>query len=74
MLEELRFLVDRPAGHVGTEVVWSPYWGCSPLGCWWVLWRGEEDRDAPRRNMVRSRAALVRQDAVGLTKDLSQNN
>ena len=70
MLEELRFLVDRPAGHVGTEVVWSPYWGCSPLGCWWVLWRGEEDRDAPRRNMVRSRAALVRQDAVGLTNTL----
>ena len=30
VLEELRFLVDRPAGHVGTEVVWSPYWGCSP--------------------------------------------
>ena len=65
ILEELRFLVDRPAGHVGTEVVWSPYWGCSPLGDWWVLWRGEEDCDAPRRNMVRSRAALVRQDAVG---------
>ena len=70
MLEKLRFLVDRPAGHVGTEVVWSPYWGCSPLGCWWVLWRGEEDRDAPRRNMVRSRAALVRQDAVGSTNTL----
>ena len=70
MLEELRFLVDRPAGHVGTEVVWSPYWGCSPLGCWWVLWRGEEDRDAPRRNMVRSRAALIRQDVVGSTHTL----
>ena len=70
MLEELRFLVDRPAGHVGTEVVWSPYWGCSPLGYWWVLWRGEEDRDAPRRNMVKSRAALVRQDAVGSTNTL----
>ena len=65
ILEELRFLVDRPAGHVGAEVVWSPYWGCSPLGDWWVLWRGEEDYDAPRRNMVRSRAALIRQDAVG---------
>ena len=70
ILEELRFLVDRPAGHVGAEVVWSPYWGCSPLGCWWVLWRGEEDHDAPRRNMVRSRAALVRQDVVGSTKTL----
>ena len=70
VLEELRFLVDRPAGHVGTEVVWSPYWGCSPLGCWWVLWRGEEDRDAPRRNMVRSRAVLVHQDAVGSTHTL----
>lgn len=65
VLEELRFLVDRPAGHVGAEVVWSPYWGCSPVGRWWVLWRGEEDRSAPRRNMVTSRAVLVRQDVVG---------
>ena len=65
ILEELRFLVDRPAGHVGTEVAWSPYWGCSPLGRWWVLWRGDEDRDAPRRNMVRSRAALVPRERVG---------
>ena len=70
MLEELRFLVDRPVGHVGTEVAWSPYWGCSPLGCWWVLWRGEEDHDAPRTNMVRSRAALVRQDVIGSTNTL----
>ena len=72
MLEELRFLVDRPAGHVGAEVIWSPYWGCSPLGRWWVLWRGEEDRDAARRNMVKSRAVLVRQDAVGSTNDLRE--
>ena len=70
MLEELRFIVDRPAGHVGTEVDWSPYWGCGPLGSWWVLWRGEEDRDASRRNMVRSRAALVHQDEVGSTDTL----
>ena len=67
MLDELRFLVDRPAGHVGAEVQWSPYWGCSPLGRWWVLWRGEEDCEAPRRNMVRSRVVLVQQDMVGLT-------
>ena len=65
ILEELRFLVDRPAGHVGAEVAWSPYWGCSPLGRWWVLWRGDEDRDAPRRNMVRSRVALVPRERVG---------
>ena len=69
-LEELRFLVDRPAGHVGTEIVWSPYWGCGPVGSWWVLWRGEEDCDASRRNMVRSRAALVRQDEIGSTDTL----
>lgn len=60
LLEELRFLVDRPAGHVGPEVVWSPYWGCGPLGDWWALWCGEEDYSAPRKNMVKSRVVLVR--------------
>ena len=70
MLEELRFIVDRPAGHVGAEVVWSPYWGCGPLGCWWVLWRGEEDHNASRRNMVKSRATLVHKNMVGATTTL----
>ena len=56
----LRFLVDRPGGHVGPEVVWSPYWGCGPLRDWWGVWYGEEDQDAPRKNMVRVRVALLR--------------
>ena len=64
ILDQLRFLVDRPAGHIGDEVLWSPYWGCSPLGSWWVLWRGEEDPQAPRKNMVTSSAVLIPQDAV----------
>ena len=72
MLEELRFIVDRPAGHVGAEVVWSPYWGCGPLGSWWVLWRGEEDRDASRGNMVRSRALLISQAVIGSTNTLQE--
>ena len=59
VLSELRFLVDRPAGHVGPEVTWSPYWGCQRVDRWWVLWRGEEDFDAPRKNMVTARVVLV---------------
>ena len=59
VLEDLRFLVDRPAGHVGAEVNWSPYWGCQAFGDWWALWRGEEDLSAPRRNMVTARVALI---------------
>lgn len=61
LLEQLRFMVDRPAGHVGPEVVWSPCWGCGPLRDWWAVWRAEEDRSAPRRNMVRSEVVLIRQ-------------
>ena len=72
ILGELRFLVDRPAGHVGAEVLWSPYWGCSPLGSWWVLWRGVEDPHAPRKNMVTSSAVLISQDAVASLNTLTQ--
>lgn len=63
--EELRFLVDRPAGHVGPEVVWSPYWGCGPVGDWWAIWRGEENANATRKNMVDSRVLLAPLKAVG---------
>ncbi len=59
VLEDLRFLVDRPVGHIGSEVVWSPYWGCGPIRNWWGVWRGEEDVDAPRKNMVNARVALL---------------
>ena len=59
VLDELRFLVDRPAGHVGPEVTWCPYWGCQSVGRWWVLWRGDEDLGAPRKNMVTARVVLV---------------
>ncbi len=72
LLEELRFLVDRPVGHVGPEVVWSPYWGCGPLGDWWALWRGEEDISAPRKNMVKSRVAIVRDTDVGSMQNLEE--
>ena len=58
-LDKLRFLVDRPPGHIGSEVTWSPYWGCQQAEHWWALWRGEEDLSAPRRNMVTARVALV---------------
>ncbi len=58
-LETLRFLVDRPAGHIGSEVSWWPYWGCQRVERWWVLWRGEEDQAAPRKNMVTARVVLV---------------
>lgn len=58
-LEELRFLVDRPAGHIDSSVSWSPYWGCQKVGNWWAIWRGEEDSLAPRGNMVRARVALI---------------
>ena len=58
-LEELRFLVDRPAGHIDASVAWSPYWGCQRVGEWWAVWRGEEDPEAPRKNMVRVKVALL---------------
>lgn len=70
-LEELRFLVDRPAGHIDSSVSWSPYWGCQPIGEWWAIWRGEEDPTAPRRNMVRARVALVPLAECGNLPDLS---
>ncbi|HUT71936.1 MAG TPA: CHAT domain-containing protein [Desulfatiglandales bacterium] len=72
ILEELRFLVDRPVGHVGTEVIWSPYWGCGLLRNWWVLWRGEEDKDAPRKNMVKSYVSLIPQETVGSIENLKE--
>lgn len=59
VLDTLRFLVDRPAGHVGPEVAWFPYWGCQKIEGWWALWRGEEDSSAPRRNMVTAKVALI---------------
>lgn len=59
VLDSLRFPVDRPAGHVGPEVSWSPYWGGQTFERWWALWRGEEDFDAARRNVVRVRVALI---------------
>lgn len=58
-LDSLRFLVDRPAGHVETEVSWFPYWGCQPVDNWWTIWRGVEDPKAPRKNMVLARVCLV---------------
>lgn len=62
MLETLRFLVDRPAGHVGPEVSWFPYWGCQNIGDWWAVWCGEEDKAAPRKNMVAVKVALLHKD------------
>lgn len=70
-LEELRFLVDRPAGHIDSSVPWSPYWGCQPVGEWWAIWRGEEDPSASRRNMVRARVALVPLVECGNLSDLT---
>ena len=52
-------MVDRPSGNIDSAVPWSPYWGCQPIGDWWTLWRGEEDRTAPRKNMVCAKVALV---------------
>lgn len=72
-LEELRFLVDRPpAGHIDSSVSWSPYWGCQQVGKWWAVWRGEEDPSAPRRNMVRARAALIPLVECGNVSDLNR--
>ncbi|RCV89830.1 CHAT domain-containing protein [Billgrantia montanilacus] len=70
-LEELRFLVDRPAGHIDSSVSWSPYWGCQPVGEWWAIWRGQEDQSAARRNMVRARVALVPLAECGNLADLT---
>ena len=58
-LDQLRFLVDRPAGHIDLSIPWSPYWGWQRIDGWWALWRGEEDPSAPRRNMVRVEVALL---------------
>ena len=71
VLADIRFLVDRPAGHIGPEVVWSPYWGCGPLRNWWVVWRGEEDQAAPRKNMVRARVALLPSSQCGAQESLA---
>ena len=72
VLGTLRFLVDRPAGHVGSEVKWSPYWGCQEIDHWWALWRGEEDLGAPRKNMVTARVALVPVDRCGEIETLDE--
>ena len=73
VLEELRFLVDRPVGYVGSEVVWSPYWGCGPLLDWWILWRGEEDSSAPRKNMVKTRVEMIRDRDVCSVENLEKH-
>ncbi len=72
VLDTLRFLVDRPAGHIGSGVNWSPYWGCQGLQEWWVLWRGEEDLTAPRKNMVRAEVVLVAANLCGQLDDLEE--
>lgn len=70
VLDTLRFLVDRPAGHIGPEVRWSPYWGCQPIDGWWTIWRGEGDPTAPRKNMVVARVALIPIDACSSMSSL----
>ena len=65
MLGVVRFLVDRPAGHVDPCTTWSPYWGCGPVGDWWVFWYGTEDVDAPRKNMVHAQVALIQLSKIG---------
>ena len=72
VLDELRFLVDRPAGHIGSEVNWSPYWGCGSVKGWWVLWRGEEDISAPRKNMVKAQVVLVPIEQCATIKNLDE--
>lgn len=58
-LDQLRFMVDRPAGHIDSSTVWAPYWGCQLVNNMWAVWRGEEDRDAPRKNMVKVQVVLL---------------
>lgn len=72
VLQPLRFLVDRPAGHVGPEVRWFPYWGCQRIEDWWVLWRGDEDKDAPRKNMVSARVVLLSVEECGSVDDIDE--
>ena len=72
VLDTLRFLVDRPAGHIGSEVRWFPYWGCQPIDGWWTIWRGEEDPTAPRKNMVVARVALIPVDACSSMTSLEK--
>lgn len=71
-LDQLRFLVDRPAGHIDSSVIWSPYWGCQPVDTWWVLWRGEEDLGAPRRNMVKVEVVLLPISRCGHLGDIDE--
>lgn len=71
-LDQLLFLVDRPAGHIDSSVTWSPYWGCQAVDTWWVLWRGEEDIGAPRRNMVKVEVALLPISQCALVDDLDE--
>lgn len=72
VLDQLRFLVDRPAGHVDSSVTWSPYWGCQRVDDWWAIWRGEEDPDAPRKNMVKVEVALLPATQCGKLNDLNE--
>lgn len=70
VLDTLRFLVDRPGGHIDAGASWSPYWGCQGLLEWWVVWRGEEDPGAPRKNMVEAHVVLVPASQCGDIDDL----
>lgn len=70
LLEELRFLVDRPVGQIGPEISWSPYWGCGPISDWWVLWYGIEDKKAERKNMVTCYVSLIRQKNIDSIENL----
>jgi len=72
VLDTLRFLVDRPAGHIESEVKWYPYWGCQSIDRWWVLWRGEEDQAAPRKNMVTANVVLVPMDQCAAIDDIDE--
>lgn len=69
-LNTLRFLVDKPSGHVDSSVKWSPYWGCQPLKFWWALWRAEENPSASRRNMVNVDVVLVPIEKIGQVEKL----
>lgn len=71
-LNKLRFLVDRPAGHVNSSVKWSPYWGCQTLESWWALWRAEGNPSASRRNMVNVEVVLVPVEKIGQLESLDE--
>lgn len=70
ILATLRFLVDRPAGHIDAEAIWSPYWGCQGIEEWWAIWRGLVDETAPRKNMVSVKVKLVPKEQCGTLERL----